>query len=136
MKVRVSGATNVQLDYLAAKCGGFAVEFVDGVIYFKDCSKSRAYCNYNPSSNWSWGGLIIEREKINTEWLDDHWAAKRSCTVLHPTRNSRGYFRRTGSTQLIAAMRCYVASVLGEEVEVPNELHRGRQIPDVAQRRA
>ncbi len=33
-----------------------------------------------------------------------------------------GFFTSYGSTPLIAAMRCYVASKLGEEVEVPDEL--------------
>jgi hypothetical protein len=30
-----------------------------------------------------------------------------------------------GDTPLIAAMRCYVASKLGDEVEIPNELTEG-----------
>jgi hypothetical protein len=32
-------------------------------------------------------------------------------------------FFETGTTPLIAAMRCYVASKLGDEVELPEELH-------------
>lgn len=32
------------------------------------------------------------------------------------------FFRSYGPTLLIAAMRCYVASKLGDEVEVPDEL--------------
>jgi hypothetical protein len=31
-------------------------------------------------------------------------------------------YEGTGSTPLIAAMRCYVASKLGDEVEIPKEL--------------
>lgn len=31
-------------------------------------------------------------------------------------------FRQAGATLLIAAMRCYVTSKLGEKVEVPDEL--------------
>jgi len=31
-------------------------------------------------------------------------------------------FEQDGPTPLIAAMRCYVASKLGEEVDVPEEL--------------
>jgi len=65
------------------------------------------------SSNWSQGGPIIEREDI----------------ALHPQAQSEGWFAHkvwgeqgesVGPTPLIAAMRCYVASKLGDEIEVPN----------------
>lgn len=62
---------------------------------------------------WDFGGEIIEREGIRlfqeTRGLwcasigedgDDHWANK----------------------PLVAAMRCYVASVFGDEINVPTEL--------------
>lgn len=70
---------------------------------------------YCPSTNWSQGGPIIEREKIqfnynNTpegEWVAEHWD-KDDWEV--------------GPTPLVAAMRCYVASKLGDEVEIPGEL--------------
>lgn len=69
------------------------------------------------STNWSQGGPIIERECIEiscihtTGWTPDTWTAR------HPQR-----FRAKGPTPLIAAMRCFVASRLGDEVEVPEEL--------------
>jgi hypothetical protein len=65
----------------------------------------------SPSTNWAHGGPIIEREEI---------------CVLAPVRGLwRG--RKEGRTQygptpLIAAMRCYVASKLSDEVEIPEEL--------------
>ena len=69
---------------------------------------------YSPSTNWSQGGPIIDREKIAVRWLESEkdWEA-----------NVRGgFFEQYGPTPLIAAMRCYVASKLGEEVEIPEEL--------------
>jgi hypothetical protein len=69
---------------------------------------------YEPSTNWSQGGPIIEREGITlirhadkTFW----WASV-----------SDGAISFSGPTPLIAAMRCYVASKLGDEVDVPTEL--------------
>jgi hypothetical protein len=65
----------------------------------------------SPSTNWAHGGPIIEREEI---------------CVLAPVRGLwRG--RKEGRTQygptpLVAAMRCYVASKLGDEVEIPEGL--------------
>ncbi len=62
------------------------------------------------STDWAQGGPIIERESIdlvkmgNKQWRADCGPAK------------------TGSTPLIAAMRCYVANKLGDEVEIPERL--------------
>lgn len=59
---------------------------------------------------WLWGGAIIEREKISTIYGKDcgkwQWRAiaNESSTVQY------------GETSLIAAMRCYVASVYGDTV--------------------
>lgn len=71
------------------------------------------------STNWSQGGPIIEREEIALEPMthDEHgdgWLATR---VEGPA-----VCMEFGPTQLIAAMRCYVASHLGDEIELPEEL--------------
>lgn len=64
------------------------------------------------SIDWSEGGLIIEREEIETRKANSkEWGAwKDGVGCIH------------GPTPLIAAMRCYVASMLGDEVEIPEEL--------------
>ena len=70
----------------------------------------RRYMCESPSINWSQGGPIIERESINLVKMHGHeWHA--DCGKV-----------ATGPTPLIAAMRCYVASKLGDEVEIPEEL--------------
>ena len=69
---------------------------------------------YNPSVNWLLGGPIIEREKIDS-YYNGEWNA-----CLQDVDGTPDYW--SGPTPLIAAMRCYVASKLGEEVEVPEEL--------------
>lgn len=64
------------------------------------------------SANWSQGGPIIEQERI--ELKDDggmDWLASHNNETV-----------QYGPTPLIAAMRCYVASKLGNEVEIPKEL--------------
>ena len=63
---------------------------------------------------WAQGGPIIEREKLDVFCSGNVWDA--STGDRHPNEI------RTGSTPLIAAMRCYVASKLGDEVEIPVEL--------------
>jgi hypothetical protein len=73
--------------------------------------------HYHPSTQWAVGGPIIERENIDiihacTLGLSSGWEA----TI------DGGATYHEGPTPLIAAMRSYVASKLGEEVEVPKEL--------------
>lgn len=82
------------------------------------------------SSDWNKGGWIIEREKIGVWWathfVDDegveygnHWYAEYGVTDESADKT---YQCQTGTTPLIAAMRCYVASKLGDEVELPEDL--------------
>jgi hypothetical protein len=66
------------------------------------------------STDWVQGGPIIERERIALDTWDEGWLATR---IEDPAISEA-----IGPTPLIAAMRCYVASRLGDEVEVPNEL--------------
>ena len=65
------------------------------------------------STDWAQGGPIIEREKTAIKENGyGHWFAK----------VGTGKWMR-GPTPLIAAMRCYVASKLGDEVEIPDEIY-------------
>ena len=67
------------------------------------------------STDWNQGGPIIEREKIGVFMLDGVWSARcqyKGAIVVYAE----------GPTPLIAAMRCYVASKLGDEVDVPEAL--------------
>ena len=68
------------------------------------------------STDWAHGGEIIEREGISLEWSgwggDEQWDA----CIKHDDNY-------TGLTALIAAMRCYVASKLGDDVEMPASLN-------------
>ena len=66
---------------------------------------------YAPSTDWAHVGPIIEREKIAIDWDNDCWNAS--------TDNHPAYY--SAETPLIAAMRCYVASKLGDEVELTEE---------------
>jgi len=77
---------------------------------------------YSPSTSWSQGGPIIEREKLMIEPLlvgGDWFGNWRSVGL---SWEGRTHADMTGPTPLIAAMRCYVASKLGDEVDIPKEL--------------
>jgi hypothetical protein len=80
------------------------------------------YAEHEYSTDWAHGGPIIEREHIEWQWLPssskDHQYGARKPSFGGAKRT----FCMDGPTVLIAAMRCYVASKLGDEVEVPEEL--------------
>ena len=74
---------------------------------------------YEPLTDWSQGGPIIEAEAITVTTIHDGaelWGAHLD------DGNDFIDSLATGPAPLIAAMRCFVASKLGDEVEVPEEL--------------
>lgn len=77
---------------------------------------------FTPSKDWAVGGRILERERISVAFvgktLPNAMAPHDICSCAHID----GYFSCYADTPLKAAMRCYVASKLGAEVEVPDEL--------------
>ena len=109
--MKTSELTGAALDWAVAKCEGMDKYFdpEDG------CALDDEGCAYEPSCNWAQGGPIIEREGISVWARGNEWAAESFVP------NHQGY-EQTGQTPLIAAMRCYVASKLGEEVGVTHEL--------------
>lgn len=74
---------------------------------------------YNPLTDWSQGGPISEREGISVEvhcsenGKPTSWKAGWKWPMSGICVNRRW---QCGSTPLIAAMRCFVASKYGEEV--------------------
>ena len=113
MKIKTADLTGPALDWAVAKCEGkihgYKHQLVD------DC---RYVIRYSPSIDWSQGGPIIERECLEVRVFAEHgaldggpyWISERFPAVGH------------GPTPLIAAMRCLIASRLGDEVDVPDEL--------------
>ena len=110
--VKVAEATNTQLDWLVAKCEGSWVLSLDSFVPHHRLGRM------NFSTDWSQGGPIIEREKISVIHMEgtQHWVARKFQPACDTTPKSEG------PTSLIAAMRCYVASKLGDEVDVPEGL--------------
>lgn len=106
--MKTSELTGAALDWAVAKCEGVQVEKIMGLSLWSSANW------HMYSTDWSQGGPIIEREKIATQF----WVSEGEWEALI----KGGFFACTGPTPLIVAMRCYVASKLGEEVDVPEEL--------------
>ena len=73
------------------------------------------YHSWWPSTDWAQGGPIIERKRIHLA----HSHAKGHWVAAIADSDCGNVF---GPTPLVAAMRCYVASKLGDEVVLPEEL--------------
>ena len=132
MKVNISELSGRALDWAVAKAVGATSLRFDTVaswwftLYGEDRVLSTGWSdkqNYAPSFLWSQAGPIIERERIHllchysVVYGDGaRWRAAMGGDVDYP------WSCELGPTPLIAAMRCYVASKLGEEVDVPEEL--------------
>ncbi len=71
------------------------------------------------SRKWEAGGPIIEREGIAIEMMAYGPPSQWHAAIEWLDQPS---YTETGPTPLIAAMRCYVASKLGNEIEIPDEL--------------
>ena len=99
------------LDWAVAKCEDYCI-FIGTQAYAPDVYGGEGRVLFEPSTDWAQGGPIIEREKLFLIPHQGHWSS----------RPYAGGDFTYGPTPLIAAMRCYVASKLGDEVDVPEEL--------------
>lgn len=123
--MKTAELTGTALDWAVAKCLEGTVSITDErggwLVVFQPVTRGATGGGstyrpvfFSPSTDWSQGGPIIEREKIATDWSGENdWCA--SCDT-NPTRIF------SAATPLIAAMRCYCASKLGDTVDIPKEL--------------
>ncbi len=106
--IRTSDLIGPALDWAVAKCEGVAVwnDYGKRLLTYEDRI-------WRPSTSWAQAGPIIKREMRDGTTFGAMYydiGAGQSGAGLH------------GPTPLIAAMRCFVASKLGDVVEIPNEL--------------
>jgi hypothetical protein len=123
--MKTNELTGAALDWAVAKCEGGTGLWHDTVATYwvkldgKDRALSKGWAqSYLPSTDWSQGGPIIEREKLCLD-IDSAgvWLAWTKQNYDDEPRHMV-----SGPTPLIAAMRCYVASELGDNVELPEGL--------------
>jgi hypothetical protein len=123
--MKTAELTGNALDWAVAKC-----ELMNGADYTLEVDKDvdgKLRINFGGmypewSTDWSEGGTIIERERMQITprgETTDLWEAIMFDNIFMDDGSD---CFQTGTTPLIAAMRCYVASKLGEEVDIPQEL--------------
>ena len=124
MKIKTANLIGPALDWAVAMCKGKQLDLddprdpwlvVDGIA-------DQPLHSYTPSTDWAQGGPLIEY----------YWVELQNGSNLHPdlwgacmwsdTDAGVPLWEGKGTTPLIAAMRCFVASRLGDEVDIPEEL--------------
>lgn len=110
--MKTSELSGAALDWAVAKCEGVTCAIWQGVVV-DEFSNPLMYHN-----DWALAGAIIEREKIGLHYGDGTWGVNAGrWEANHP----ECLYVEGGDTPLIAAMRCYVASKMGDEVELPED---------------
>jgi len=125
--MKTSELIGAALDWAVAKCEGVEVEYINDGITRRLLRLSPFTGMYRPSTEWHEGGPIIAREGIdlycnvptNPEHKDPAWRGSWRAKYHRCGFGTEMFY---GPTPLIAAMRCLVASRLGDEVEIPEEL--------------
>lgn len=113
MKHKTKDLTGALLDAAVALADGAQVTMADGEIIAGIAWPLQpgriCWADWRPSTSWTQGGPIIERERIDiyadSAELGSGWYAEPGAVE--------------GPTPLIAAMRAYVAVKLGYEVDLP-----------------
>jgi hypothetical protein len=127
MKIKTADLTGAALDWAVAKA-----EYTDRRVELHSTSSAVQVENgpgsgdrygigwhsFRPSTDWAQGGPIIERECI----LFMSGSGGSLVAYLRRTGHALPGCAWWGPTHLVAAMRCFVASKLGDEVDVPEEL--------------
>ena len=124
--IQTQNLTGPALDWAVAKCEGYAPVFSRHYVTPSHAEDPKKVCipaqswvqPFEPSINWAQGGPIIERENISVGCqghlgvpLDSLWYATNRADAC-------GF----GQTPLVAAMRCFCCSKLGDVVDIPEEL--------------
>jgi hypothetical protein len=121
--MKTSELTGAALDWAVAKCEEYEIEtLADGTVWYWQqhwlTGELEVIENFEPSTDWAQGGPIIECEGI---FVRPKTTGGWRCWI-YDGKGEGIKFDQHGTTPLIAAMRCYVASKMGDEVEVPDEL--------------
>ncbi|MDO9357881.1 MAG: DUF2591 family protein [Polaromonas sp.] len=124
--MQTSELSGVLLDFWVAKAEGLEPQLMrpigSGALWWQAStaqgevsSSDRAY-----STDWAYGGAIIEARKIMVAWNAGHWIAG---VAEYVDRDNARISK--GPTPLVAAMRAFVASRFGEDLPAGTEIQNG-----------
>jgi hypothetical protein len=134
MFVKTSELTGNGLDYIIALIQfphlvwdvSIGIHFVSDQICIPEFEAPK--CFYSPVNDWGVAGPIIEQQGIDLlcnhipqpDHKDKAWQTGSWRACYH--RMGVGSELSYGDTPLLAAMRCYVTHIMGETVELPDDI--------------
>jgi len=120
MKTSTNTLTGLALNYAVARAEGLDVyvpAFAERPwLQYRDCHGQSHHCP-DYCGDWSAAGPIIEREQITIGADGGGWCAGKPWD-----EEWMSAFVERGASPLVAAMRTYVISKLGDIVDIPEEL--------------
>jgi hypothetical protein len=130
MKIKVATAVGSVLDWMVATAQKLQIIQVKNGFTYVPKYPTIGGQRFTPTTDPAQAYPIIEREGITVAPFYGNWTAARNVGELISDQDGDRLIvvmwesepHSFGPTPLIAAMRCYVVSKLGEEVEVPDEL--------------
>ena len=126
--MKTSELSGKALDYAVAKCEG--VSDWGFLQFYEGDEENHEPPEYHYATHWTVGGEIIEQEKISLIYMgfanEEYWVGSIDA-VRHEHEMFNGVdvpfeHEAKGTTPLEAAMRAYVTSKLGDEVQIPEGL--------------
>lgn len=119
MRVKTADLTDIALNWAVAKCKGIPVAIdVHAKALWRDRGPQELWGDQVQFLDWAEGGPIIDLKRINLTTIHDGpqpgWKAYLDSGVPDDCEY--------GPTPLVAALRCYVASEMGDEVNIPDVL--------------
>lgn len=112
MKHKTAALEGALLDAAVAKAEGMPPKAVASIAEWNLC--------YSPSTDGRLGATIIERERIDVgPYRPDNWRATPDVPPIDLPDGGHTHLSMEGPTMLCAAMRAYVASKFGDEVDLP-----------------
>ncbi|ELX9578598.1 DUF2591 family protein [Escherichia coli] len=125
MKVKTAELSGVQLDYAVAMAVDHPVEVIHGEVCSmnEDGNEWVPYAYFKPSTDWGQCGVLIEQHDMNVSapfFGCEAWANIQ-------TGSFAGARSWKGATCQEAICRAVVASKLGDEVDIPDELMESQQ---------
>lgn len=115
--------TGLNLNRAVAMALGYSVEPVDECgdvwIEYHNPDKYLVLPNYDTDIAVSWP--IIVANKISIVWAGSQWCATYGSVAEVFQRDGGNHFQGTGDDPLIAALRCFVAKVYGDSIDLLTE---------------
>ena len=122
VQVKTSELSGAALDWSVAQCLMMCEDYRNRGLLVHRVGYGQPMPNF--STDWAQGGPIIDalRPTVSDEGSGFVCSLSKPVEVAYTTGTAKRFCTMRGETYLLAVMRCFVASKLGDVVDVPKEI--------------